>query len=67
MLTQPDLDSIEERAQRLLDGMTVNHAAFAREVMRISKELRHWRNSKAERNPDVDQACKDLWNTLFTK
>ena len=35
-----DLKSIEDRAQRMLDGMTVNREAFARDVLKLCAAAR---------------------------
>jgi hypothetical protein len=35
-----ELDRIEERAQRQLDGMTVNRDAMARDVLKLCKAIR---------------------------
>lgn len=35
-----DLASIEERAQRVLDGMTINREAFARDVLALCRAAR---------------------------
>lgn len=35
-----DLASIEERAQRVLDGMTINREAFARDVLALGRAAR---------------------------
>ncbi|WP_421576618.1 hypothetical protein [Stenotrophomonas maltophilia] len=35
-----DLASIEARAQRVLDGMTINREAFARDVLKLTHAAR---------------------------
>lgn len=42
-----DIDSLNERAERILDGMTVNRELFARDVKRMAAELAQWRNAHA--------------------
>lgn len=42
-----DIDSLNERAERMLDGMTVNRQLFARDVKRMAAELAQWRNAHA--------------------
>lgn len=47
-----DIESIIERANRMQDGMTVNRNAFARDVVKIAKELQNWRNAHARAEPE---------------
>ena len=42
-----DLDSIDHRADRVLDGMTINRDLFARDAKRMAAELRQWRAAHA--------------------
>lgn len=45
-----DINSLTERADRMLDGMTINREVFAKDVRRMAAELAQWRNSH-ERTP----------------
>ena len=47
-----DLDSLTERAEKMLDGMTVNRGVFARDVKRMAAELRQWRDAHARSKPN---------------
>ena len=38
-----DLDSIDERCTRVLDGMSVNFDKLARDARKATQELRNWR------------------------
>ena len=38
-----DLDSIDERCVRVLDGMSVNFDKLARDAQKATQELRNWR------------------------
>lgn len=46
-----DIDSLTQRADRMLDGMTINREVFAKDVKRISAELAQWRNSHERAAP----------------
>ena len=61
-----DLDSLNERADRILDGMTINRELFARDVKRMSAELAQWRNAHARTeaarsNPGFGGAFDDMF------
>ena len=46
-----DIDSLTERADRMLDGMTIDRQVFARDVKRMAAELAQWRNTHASKEP----------------
>lgn len=47
-----DLDSLIERADRFLDGMTINRELFARDVKRMAAELTKWRDAHTRSQPE---------------
>lgn len=47
-----DLDSLNERADRVLNGMSINRELFARDVKRMAAELAKWRNAHARSQPE---------------
>ena len=47
-----DLDSLNERADRVLNGMSINRELFARDVKRMAAELAKWRNAHARSEPE---------------
>ena len=47
----PDIDSLIDRADRMLDGMAVNRELFVRDVKRMTAELAQWRNAHARLQP----------------
>ena len=46
-MTYPDLDSIVQRANRQLDGMTINRDQFSRDAIALAGELQRWREAHA--------------------
>lgn len=50
----PTLEEMESRAQRQLDGMTVNRDAMARDVLLLTKAIR----SAQKRAADMDKEKK---------
>lgn len=46
-----DIASIQERAQRLLDGMTINREAFARDVLKLTHAARRLRDEVVRSQP----------------
>jgi hypothetical protein len=46
-MQHPDLDSITQRANRQLDGMTINRDQFSRDAITMANELRRWREAHA--------------------
>ena len=48
-----DIDSLIERADRVLNGMTINRELFARDVKRMEAGLAQWRNAHARAEPDT--------------
>lgn len=46
-MQHPDLDSLAQRANRQLDGMTINRDQFSRDVITMADELRRWREAHA--------------------
>jgi len=60
-----DLASIEERAQRVLDGMTVNREAFARDVLRLSKATRRLRDEVVRLQPQASGKGGDAFIDIF--
>lgn len=67
MLTQPDIDSLIERAQRMQDGMTINRDLFAKDVLRAALELKQWRNSHHNKEPErkADDPFNDIFGGIF--
>lgn len=63
----PDLDSLEQRAARTLDGMTINRDLFARDVKRMSAELRQWRaaHARAEARTKTEPGFAGAFEDLF--
>ena len=49
-----DIDSLTQRADRMLDGMTINREVFAKDVKRTAAELAQWRNAHARSEPVKD-------------
>ena len=47
-----DIDSLIERADRMLDGMAVNRDLFARDTKRMAGELAKWRDAHARSQPE---------------
>ena len=47
-----DLDSLNERADRVLNGMSINRELFARDVKRMAAERAKWRNAHARSEPE---------------
>lgn len=47
-----DIDSLIERADRMLDGMAVNRDLFARDAKRMAAELAKWRDAHARSQPE---------------
>lgn len=47
-----DIDSLIERADRMLDGMIINRDLFARDVKRMAAELAQWRNTHVRSQPE---------------
>jgi len=62
-----ELDAIEARAQRQLDGMTVNRDAMARDVLKLTRALR--RLAQEVRKPAASASTKtsqeDFLRDLF--
>lgn len=52
----PDIDSLTERVDRMLDGMAVNRELLARDVKRMATELAQWRNAHALSQPKEPSA-----------
>lgn len=46
-MNHPDLDDLNARTERMLDGMLVNRQKLARDVREMSDELRRWRDAHA--------------------
>lgn len=51
-MSHPDLDDLNERTDRMLDGMSVNRQKLARDVRAVSDELRRWRDAHARLKAD---------------
>ena len=47
----PDINSLIDRADRMLDGIAVNRELFVRDVKRMAAELAKWRNAHARLQP----------------
>lgn len=47
-----DINSLIERADRMLDGMAVNRDLFARDVKRMAAELVKWRDAHVRSQPE---------------
>ena len=62
-----DIDSLIERADRMLDGMAVNRDLFARDVKRMAAELVKWRDAHARSQPDNPHKQKfgDVFADVF--
>lgn len=62
-----DIDSLNERADRILDGMTINRQVFARDVKRMAAELTRWRNAHTLTRPQKPGGASfaDTFNGLF--
>ena len=58
-----DLDSLNERADRVLNGMSINRELFARDVKRMAAELAKWRNAHARM--EARSARKSGFEDLF--
>ncbi len=67
MTTHQDLDTIDERALRSLDGMTLNRDAFARDVLLLTAELRNWRaaHARAETRSQSDSGFAGAFADIF--
>lgn len=66
-----DLASIEERAQRVLDGMTINREAFARDVLALCKAAGRMRAEVVRLQPQASRERKsgdgltDVFSDIF--
>lgn len=62
-----DLESLIERADRILDGMTINRELFARDVKRLAAEVAQWRNAHARSAPETasDPGFASVFDDLF--
>lgn len=54
------LESIEARAQRILDGMTVNREAFARDVLKLCNATRRLRDCATPQQQKTASAAADF-------
>lgn len=62
-----DIDSLTERADRMLDGMVINRDLFAHDVKRMAAELAQWRNAHARSQPNkaATKADSDTFTSVF--
>ncbi len=58
------LDDMESRAQRHLDGMTVNRDAMARDVLKLCQAIRSAQKRAAERQPQSGTPKPDYSGTF---
>lgn len=68
MTNLPELDRIEQRAQRQLDGMTVNRDALASDTLRLCRLVRRLRDQVAvQPKPEAksDDGVADLFEFIF--
>lgn len=59
------LDEMAERAQRHLDGMTVNKDAMARDVLQLVEAIRGAQRRAADRNCTVNSPRGGAFQTTF--
>lgn len=69
-MTTPTLDEMAERAQRQLDGMTVNRDAMARDVLQLVEAIRAMQRRAAAERPaqpsgDFTAAFDDIFSGIF--
>lgn len=67
-MNHPDLQDLDQRANRMLDGMTVNREKFARDVMAMTAELARWRDAHARSDPRPQAKAagfEDAFGDLF--
>lgn len=68
-MTHPDLDDLNQRTDRMLDGMSVNRQKLARDVREMSDELRRWRDAHArtKANGPKKDGFEEAFGDLFGK
>jgi hypothetical protein len=59
------LADIEQRAQRMLDGMTVNREAFARDVLALVAAVRAARPASEPQHSGFAEAFDDILGEAF--
>lgn len=68
-MTYPDLDSLVQRANRQLDGMTINRDQFSRDAIALAGELQRWREAharlEATRPSGQGSAFEGIFDGLF--
>ncbi|TDF23837.1 hypothetical protein [Delftia tsuruhatensis] len=68
-MTHPDLDSLVQRANRQLDGMTINRDQFSRDAIALASELQRWREAharlEATRHVGKGHPFDDIFRDLF--
>ena len=64
-----DLDDLDQRADRLLDGMSVHREKLARDLRAATVELRRWREAHARAQADGPKQADfaDAFADLFAE
>lgn len=67
MTNHQDLTDLDQRADRMLDGMSVHRDKFARDVKTITQELRNWRDAFArmERESKTAESATKGFGSTF--
>jgi hypothetical protein len=65
MSSSSTLDQMAERAQRQLDGMTVNCDAMARDLLKLIEAVRGMQSRAAVRTDNNPPAFEDVWDNIF--
>lgn len=63
-MSLPTLEEMEDRANRQLDGMTVNRDAMARDVLHLVKAIRGMQKRASESNK-TNKYPDDFFNGIF--
>lgn len=68
-MTHEDLDDLDQRADRLLDGMSVHREKLARDLRAVTAELRRWREAHARTQTDGPKQASfaDAFADLFAE